>query len=266
VRDILEPAPNLAVFCDFENVALGSREANYGEFDMSLVLERLLDKGQIIVKKAYSDWERFRSAKRSLHEVNFELIEIPHASYSGKNSADIRMVVDSLDLCFTKPHVEIFVLITGDSDFSPLVAKLRENNKKVVGVGVKASTSKLLLESCDEFIYYDDLVRAKNREKSKASAKPSKSGKDADSLATEAVDIVVNTVEALLRDREPPLFSSLVKQTLKRKRPNFSEAYHGFRNFSELLEDARDRGLLELEEDRRSGGYMVLGFGPEGAK
>jgi uncharacterized protein (TIGR00288 family) len=264
VRDILDSAPNLAVFCDFENVALGAREANYGEFEMSLVLERLLDKGQIIVKKAYADWERFRGARRSLHETNFELIEIPHVSYSGKNSADIRMVVDALDLAFTKPHLDIFVLITGDSDFSPLVSKLRENNKKVVGLGVKASTSRLLLECCDEFIYYDDLVRAKAKDskKKKKKNKPKKGEVSLEEQRQEAVDMVVDTVDALLLDRDAPLFGSLVKQTLKRKRPNFSETYHGYRNFSHLLEDARDRGLLELEADGRAGGYMVLGFGP----
>lgn len=251
------------MFCDFENVALGSREANYGEFDMSLVLERLLDKGQIIVKKAYSDWERFRDARRPLHETNFELIEIPHVSYSGKNSADIRMVVDALDLCFTKPHLQIFVLITGDSDFSPLVAKLRENNKKVIGLGVKSSTSRLLLESCDEFIYYDDLVRAKRR---RAPKPTTKAAGDDDGRREKAVQIVMDTVDALLRDRDPPLFGSLVKQTLKRKRPNFSESYHGYRNFSDLLEEVQRRGLLELEEDPRSGGYLVVGLGPSGAE
>jgi uncharacterized protein (TIGR00288 family) len=261
--DPFERAPNLAVFCDFENVALGAREAEYGELDMSLVLLRLLDKGQIIVKKAYADWERFKNARRSLHEAAFELIEIPHVSYSGKNSADIRMVVDALDLCFTKPHVDIFVVVTGDSDFSPLVGKLRENNKQVVGLGVKASTSRLLVECCDEFIYYDDLVRAKGVNKSKPGRQRKQSTSDEERRRTEAIDLVVDTVEGLLRDQDPPVWGSLVKQTLKRKRPNFSESYHGYRNFSQLLEDARDRGLLELEENKRSGGFIVLGLGPK---
>jgi uncharacterized protein (TIGR00288 family) len=255
-------APNLAVYCDFENVALGSREADYGDFDMGLVLERLLDKGQIIVKKAYADWERFKGARRALHEVAFELIEIPHVSISGKNSADIRLVVDALDLCFTKSHVDMFAVITGDSDFSPLVGKLRENNKKVIGVGVKASTSRLLVECCDEFIYYDDLVRAKRSEKHTRKRGRKRAASPEEQHREEAMDLVVDTVDALLRDRDPPLWGSLVKQTLKRKQPHFTESYFGYRNFSHLLEDAQTRGLLELEADTRSGGYMVQGFGP----
>jgi uncharacterized protein (TIGR00288 family) len=257
----LDAAPNLAVYCDFENVALGSREADYGDFDMSLVLERLLDKGQIIVKKAYADWDRFKGARRALHEVSFELIEIPHVSYSGKNSADIRLVVDALDLCFTKAHVDIFAVVTGDSDFSPLVGKLRENNKKVIGVGVKASTSKLLVECCDEFIYYDDLVRTKKKGSAKRQHKP-KAASTEEQNRNEAMDLVVDTIEALLRDRDPPLWGSLVKQTLKRKQPHFSEGFYGYRNFSALLEDAKRRGLLKLERNDSAGGWIVLGLGP----
>lgn len=251
---------NLAVYCDFENVALGSREAGYGELDVGLMLTRLLDKGQIIVKKAYADWDRFKSARRPLHEAGFELIEIPHVSYSGKNSADIRLVVDALDMCFTKPHVDVFVAITGDSDFSPLVGKLRENNKQVIGLGVKASTSRLLVESCDEFVYYDDLVRAKRsrgRNRPKPAAKQNGGTPEVD-RREEAIDLVAETVEALLQDWDPPLPGSLVKQTLKRKRPNFAESFHGYRNFSHLLEDAQARGVLELEENLSAGGYRVL--------
>ncbi len=256
-----ERAPNLAVYCDFENVALGAKEASFGDFDMSLVLERLLDKGQIIVKKAYADWERFKGARRPLHEASFELIEIPHVSYSGKNSADIRLVVDALDLCFTKEHVDIFVVVTGDSDFSPLVGKLRENNKQVVGLGVKASTSRLLVECCDEFIFYDDLVRAKQTVSSASRRKRSKAAND--EPREQGLSQVIDTVEALLRDQDPPVWGSMVKQTLKRKRPQFSESSFGYRNFSQLLEDARDRGLLELEKDSKSGGYLILGLGDE---
>src|SRR5690349_3391618 len=167
-------APNLAIFCDYENVALGARDAAYGECDIGLVLERLLDKGKVVVKKAYSDWARYDAAKRPLHEAAFELIEIPHVSYSGKNSADIRLVVDALDLCYTKSHVDLFVIVSGDSDFSPLVSKLRENDKRVIGVGVKNSSSDLLIDNCDEFIYYDDLVRDKQRPKGPAKTKKAK--------------------------------------------------------------------------------------------
>ena len=254
MTDYAERTANLAVYCDFENVALGARESGYGELDMSLMLQRLLDKGQIIVKKAYADWERFKNARRSLHETGFELIEIPHVSYSGKNSADIRMVVDALDLCFTKPHVDVFVAITGDSDFSPLVSKLRENNKRVIGLGVKTSTSRLLVESCDEFIYYDDLVR----KKSKPKKKKKRGKKKEDDRKGEALDLVVETIEALLVDRDAPLPGSLVKQTLKRKQPTFSESFHGYRNFSQLLEHAQQEGLVELEENLSAGGYRVL--------
>lgn len=258
--------PNLAVYCDFENVAIGAKEAGYGEFDVQLALQRLLDKGSIIVKKAYADWERFRGARRSLHEAGFELIEIPHVSASGKNSADIRLVVDAIDLCYTKAHVDVFVVISGDSDFSPLVAKLRENNKLVLGLGVKKSTSSLLVDGCDEFIYYDDLVRDQRAERAKKRRRARKtSGEDhelhKEERQGEAMDLVVDVVDALLRDREAPLFGSMVKQTIKRKRPTFSESFHGYRSFSQLLEDARERELLLLDA-APSGGYMVLGLGP----
>lgn len=254
--------PNIAVFCDFENVALGAREAGYGEFDVRLVLERLLEKGQVVVKKAYSDWETFKAQRRQLHEAAFELIEIPHVSYSGKNSADIRLVVDALDLCYTKPHVEVFAIVSGDSDFSPLVSKLRENNKRVVGVGVKKSTSELLRENCDEFIYFDDLVRTKARRgkpRRKGGARPKRTEEE---LREEALEAVVDVVEALLYDREEAVFGSHVKQTLKRKQPHFDESYHGYRSFSALLEDAQARGLLQLRKDEKSGGYLVTGLGP----
>jgi uncharacterized protein (TIGR00288 family) len=278
-----EPSePNLAVYCDYENVALGARDSEFGAFDIDLVIERLLEKGKVVVKKAYCDWSRYESAKRPLHEAAFELIEIPHVSYSGKNSADIRLVVDALDLCYAKSHVDVFVIVSGDSDFSPLVSKLRENDKRVIGVGVKNSSSKLLLESCDEFIYYDDLVREHRKRAARAKPKPEKPArkpkggaaaeaapkdkekeKDGESRRDQALDIVVETAESLFRDRASPLWGSHVKQTIKRKRPNFSETFHGYRSFNELLEDAERRGLLRLQKDELSGGYVVVGLGDE---
>jgi uncharacterized protein (TIGR00288 family) len=337
---------SMALFCDFENVALGVRDAKYEKFDIRKVLERLLLKGSIVVKKAYCDWERYREFKAPMHEASFELIEIPHVRQSGKNSADIRMVVDALDLCYTKGHVDTFVIISGDSDFSPLVSKLRENNKTVIGVGVKGSTSDLLTANCDEFIFYDDLVREPRRRqtrtstaagKSEAPARPAvaarveplpadteagvaaaakkrparrrkpgadapaSSGSDtpmaaelaspmpvagqvaetitaaltddvsnglAEPLAApgsderrrqDAIDLVVETVEALITERgaDDKIWGSMVKQTLKRRRPGFAEGYYGYRSFNELLEDARDRGLLALAHDEKSGGYVI---------
>jgi uncharacterized protein (TIGR00288 family) len=263
---------NIAVFCDYENVALGAKDAAFEAFDIQLVIERLLDKGKVVVKKAYADWSRYDAAKRPLHEAAFELIEIPHVSYSGKNSADIRLVVDALDLSYAKSHVGMFAIVSGDSDFSPLVSKLRENDKRVIGVGVKNSSSKLLIDNCDEFIYYDDLVRERRK---RADQKPVRaktqrkarspgvaaSAKDTDALQEEALEIVLATAEALFRDRDSRLFGSHIKQTLKRKRPEFSEAFHGYRSFNELLEDAERRGLLQLQKDEPSGGYIVVGLG-----
>jgi uncharacterized protein (TIGR00288 family) len=294
---------NMAVFCDFENVALGVRDARYDRFDIDKVLERLLLKGSIVVKKAYCDWERYKEFKKPMHEASFELIEIPHVRMSGKNSADIRMVVDALDLCYTKAHVDTFVIVSGDSDFSPLVSKLRENNKLVIGVGVKSSTSDLLIANCDEFIYYDDLVRKEEQRRGRkkqpagaanppaaASAKPSSAarsqpvpaastppaeasdaagggparkaaarGKSEAEKKQEAFDLVLATIEALGDEREADekIWGSMIKQALKRQRPGFNESYHGFRSFNQLLEEARDRKLIELEKDEKSGGYVV---------
>ena len=270
---------NLALFCDFENVALGVRDAKIPKFDMQLVLERLLLKGSIVVKKAYCDWDRYKEFKPTMHEAAFELIEIPHTRQSGKNSADIRMVVDALDLCYTKEHIDTFVIISGDSDFSPLVSKLRENAKTVIGVGVKNSTSDLLMKNCDEFIFYDDLVRASASTKSqrrrpakkKAAAprKPAKKAASAGKTSTreeagndedrrdEAIDLVLDTAEALFAERGDRIWGSMVKQTLKRRRPGFNETFYGFRSFSELLEEAQERGFLNLEPDERSGGYVI---------
>jgi len=308
---------NMALFCDFENIALGVRDAHYDRFDIGRVLERLLLKGSIVVKKAYCDWERYKAFKAPMHEASFELIEIPHVRQSGKNSADIRMVVDALDLCYTKAHVDTFVIISGDSDFSPLVSKLRENAKSVIGVGVKNSTSDLLIANCDEFIYYDDLVREKKKASARrgtpreaGAAKPRAGGRKAATPAAEtlgaaqaaasgtgeaatlgaiggveatgsaatgageatadgardeaarrddAVDLVVETVEALLSERgaDEKIWGSMVKQALKRVKPGFNEAYYGFRSFNAVLEEAARRGELALDRDEKSGGYIV---------
>jgi len=261
----------MALFCDFENVALGVRDARYQAFDIQKVLERLLLKGSIVVKKAYCDWERYKEFKATMHEAAFELIEIPHVRQSGKNSADIRMVVDALDLCYTKSHVDTFVVISGDSDFSPLVSKLRENNKLVIGVGVKKSTSDLLISNCDEFIYYDDLVREEKsarRSKRKSTARKAapKAAKQPDQEKhQEALDLVLETVEDLFEERgeEDKVWGSMVKQTLKRRKPGFNESYHGFRSFGELLEEAQQRKMLELELDEKSGGYIIKSFSSE---
>lgn len=260
---------NMALFCDFENVALGVADAKYAKFDIDKVLERLLLKGSIVVKKAYCDWDRYKSFKPAMHEAAFELIEIPHIRMSGKNSADIRMVVDALDLCYTKSHVDAFVIISGDSDFSPLVSKLRENNKVVIGVGVKNSSSDLLIANCDEFIFYDDLVRekpARKRATKKSAPKPDagNAAPDAPKKADEdrrqeALDLMLETVEALVTERgeEEKIWGSMVKQALKRRKPGFNEAYYGFRSFNRLLEEAALRNLIKLEHDEKSGGYII---------
>ena len=250
----------MALFCDFENIALGVKDADSAQFDMTKVLERLLLKGNIVVKKAYCDWARYKSFKAAMHEASFELIEIPHVRMSGKNSADIRMVVDALDLCYTKAHVDTFVIISGDSDFSPLVSKLRENNKVVIGVGVKNSTSDLLTANCDEFIFYDDLIERKRPAKKNAK----KSRKKpvlllVDEKKQKAWDLVVDTYEALLEERgeEGKIWGSMIKQALKRRKPGFSESYYGFSSFGELLREAEERGILELERDEKSGSYVI---------
>ena len=258
---------NLALFCDFENIALGVRDARYEKFDITRVLERLLLKGSIVVKKAYCDWERYKEFKPSMHYAGFELIEIPHVKQSGKNSADIRMVVDALDLCYTKVHVDTFVIISGDSDFSPLVSKLRENDKAVIGVGVKNSTSDLLIANCDEFIYYDDLVRELPKQR-RPSRKKSPTGESAHGHATDqkeedkkqqAFDMVLSTLDALVAERgaEDKIWGSMIKQALKRVRPGFNETYYGFRSFNNLLEEAAERRLVTIERDDKSGGYLV---------
>jgi len=262
---------NLALFCDFENIALGVRDAKYARFDITEVLERLLVKGNIVVKKAYCDWERYKDFKAAMHEASFELIEIPHVRQSGKNSADIRMVVDALDLCYTKAHVDTFVIISGDSDFSPLVSKLRENNKIVIGVGVKESTSNLLIFSCDEFIYYDDIVRQAERRKPKKKKTNGKKENGDEAQASngqsqrreeKAFEWVLETMDDLFSERDPEenVWGSMVKQALKRRKPGFSERYHGFRSFSELLEKMEEKKMVKLEHDQKSGGYIITDY------
>jgi len=275
---------NLALFCDFENIALGVRDARFAQFDINRVLERLLLKGSIVVKKAYCDWERYKEFKAGMHLAGFELIEIPHVKQSGKNSADIRMVVDALDLCYTKPHVETFVIISGDSDFSPLVSKLRENDKGVIGLGVKNSTSDLLTASCDEFIFYDDLVREQKPRRTgrrkapaaaaNASAATSATAATATTAAAaetsaprdeehdrehDAFDLVLATIDALIAERgeDEKIWGSMVKQALKRRKPGFNENHYGFRSFNKLLEEAAARRLITLERDDKSGGYLI---------
>jgi uncharacterized protein (TIGR00288 family) len=252
----------MAVFLDLENIVLGARDAKYPSFDIKKVLERLLLKGHIVVKKAYCDFDRYKDFKRGLHEAAFELIEIPHVRQSGKNSADIRMVVDALDLCYTKSHVDTFVIISGDSDFSPLVSKLRENAKTVIGIGVKNSTSDLFLNNCDEFIYYDDLVRKErsHRRPATAAARPASApaeNKGPDPAA--ALDLVVETLDAVSEERgeTEAIWGSMIKQAIKRRHPGFNERFYGFRSFNDLLADAEKRGLLVLRPDEKSGGYTV---------
>jgi uncharacterized protein (TIGR00288 family) len=266
---------SMALFCDFENIALGVRDAQYDKFDIQPVLERLLLKGSIVVKKAYCDWERYKSFKAVMHEANFELIEIPHVRQSGKNSADIRMVVDALDLCYTKSHVNTFVIISGDSDFSPLVSKLRENDKQVIGVGVKQSTSDLLVANCDEFIFYDDLVKESQRKAARRGSPRQQPAarrtagvekqprEDMEARKTQAIDMAVETFEALASERgeSGKIWASALKQAIKRRNPGFNESHYGFRAFGNLLEEAQVRGLLEVGRDDKSGAFVFRSNG-----
>jgi uncharacterized protein (TIGR00288 family) len=241
----------IAMFCDLENIALGVRDSDIGKFDIELILERLLEKGKIIVKKAYADWERYSDYKRGFHEAAIELIDIPQKYYSGKNSADIKMVVDAMDLSYSKEHLDTFVILSGDSDFSPLVSKLKENNKYVIGIGVKNSSSALLIDNCDEFIYYEDVWR------------DSQKGPKLDGLAkktAEVFSLMIDAIQALLRENKDVLWGSMIKQTMQRKKPSFNEGYYGYASFSELLEDASRKNIIRLKKDQRSGTYIVTGF------
>ena len=245
----------IAMFCDFENIALGVRDSDTGKFDITLVLERLLEKGKIIVKKAYADWERYSDYKRPFHEAAIELIDIPQKFYSGKNSADIKMVVDAMDLSYAKEHLDTFVILSGDSDFSPLVSKLKENNKYVIGVGVKNSSSNLLVDNCDEFIYYEDVWR------------DSQKGPKLDGLnkkTAEVFSLMIESIQALVRENKDVLWGSMIKQTMQRKKPSFNEGYYGYSTFSELLEDAARKNIVKLKKDQRSGTYIVTGFAKSG--
>jgi uncharacterized LabA/DUF88 family protein len=264
---------SMALFCDFENVALGVRDAKYEKFDIKLILERLLLKGSIVVKKAYCDWDRYKTFKATMHEANFELIEIPHVRQSGKNSADIRLVVDALDLCYTKSHVNTFVIISGDSDFSPLVSKLRENAKQVIGVGVKQSTSDLLIANCDEFIFYDDLVREVKHTENKREGRETRetqptvkrtpdeanrAKEDLELRKSQAINMAVETFDALVSERgdSGKIWASVLKNAIKRRRPDFNESNYGFRTFGALLEEAQTRGQLQFSRDDKSGTYV----------
>ena len=241
----------IAMFCDLENIALGVRDSEVGKFDIELILERLLEKGKIIVKKAYADWERYSEYKRPFHESAIELIDIPQKYYSGKNSADIKMVVDAMDLSYSKEHLDTFVILSGDSDFSPLVSKLKENNKYVIGVGVKNSSSALLIDNCDEFLYYEDVWRDTQK------------GPTLDGLnkkTAEAFSLMIDAIQALLRENKDVLWGSMIKQTMQRKKPSFNEGYYGYASFSELLEDAGRKNIIRLKKDQRSGTYVVTGF------
>ncbi len=260
---------SMAMFCDFENVALGVRDANYEKFDIKPVLERLLLKGSIVLKKAYCDWDRYKGFKATMHEANFELIEIPHVRQSGKNSADIRMVVDALDLCYTKSHVNTFVIVSGDSDFSPLVSKLRENAKYVIGVGVKQSTSDLLIANCDEFIFYDDLARERERKAARRDPKapqsvPRRSPEEIELRKSEAIELAMETFDALVAERGDAgkIWASMLKEAIKRRKPDFNETNYGFRSFGVLLEEAQSRGLLELGRDEKSGAFVGRSSAP----
>ncbi|MGA2516821.1 MAG: NYN domain-containing protein [Thermodesulfobacteriota bacterium] len=248
----------LAVFIDFENLALGFRGKRDRRFEIQKVLERLVEKGKLIVKKAYADWADYAEYKKPLHEAAIELIEIPKRAMTGKNSADIRLCVDALDLCYSKEHIDTFVIVSGDSDFSPLVSKLKENGKRVIGLGMKESSSNLLVDNCDEFIYYEDLERPLGI--------PPKIEQDLPEKKKEAFQLLVDSVVALVRENKEVLWSSMVKETMKRKKPSFNESYHGYRTFSDLLEDAEKEGIIQLRTDTRSGTYVIIGFGKDQKK
>jgi len=280
-RNQMSEEPLIAVFVDYENLALGARDSKWRQLNIDLILRRLLEKGRIVYKRAYCDWSQYRNDVRDFHARGIELIDIPRSKMSGKNSADIRMVVDALDLCYSKDHIEIFALLTGDSDFSPLVSKLKENHKRVIGCGVKNSTSGLLMGSCDEFLYYDDLAKAadvkaqktatkkatqsaskkapakKQAAKSKAGSKSSETPEKAEDVeAPDAIDLMLDTVESLSQDYDA-VWGSMIKQAMRRVHPDFNEVTAGYRNFAELLQEAEREGCVRLEYDERRGNYKV---------
>ncbi|MBM3984768.1 MAG: NYN domain-containing protein [Planctomycetes bacterium] len=242
----------IAVFIDMDNVVLGARDAKFQKFEIGLVLDRLVEKGDLVVKRAYADWNNHPNYKRGMHEAAIELIDIPESRMTGKNSADIKMVVDALELAFTKPHIDTFALVSGDSDFSPLVSKLRENDKHIIGIGVKNSSSRLLIDNCDEFVLYDDLARATSRRRA-----PVRGAKDLPKVKQEAFALLMETLAALQREGKDTIQGSLVKDTIKRKQPQFNEEYHGYNSFGRLLEDAQRHGLIKLRKDARSGTWVI---------
>ncbi len=252
-RPMSQDERKIAVFCDFENIALGVRDSEVKKLDINLVLARLLEKGKIIVKKAYADWERYSDYKRPFHEAAIELIDIPQKYYSGKNSADIKLVVDAMDLCYSKEHLDTFVIVSGDSDFSPLVSKLKENNKYVIGIGVKNASSSLLIDNCDEFIYYEDVWRSAQQKPRLDNLQPKEA---------EVFGLMADAMLALIRENKEVLWGSMIKQTMQRKRPSFNEATYGYATFSELLEDAERKNIIGVRKDQRSGNYVVTGFVP----
>jgi uncharacterized LabA/DUF88 family protein len=254
LADNTQDEQRLALFIDFENIAIGVRDAHYRKFNINLVLERLLDKGKVLSKKAYADWSRYSDYKRAFHEAAIELIEVPQKSVGGKNSADIRLVVDAMDMSFQKEHIDCFVVCSGDSDFSPLVSKLKENNKYVIGLGVKNSTSDLLIENCDEFIFYEDIVRVRDRPRPAIT-------RNLPVKLQDCFGLLSDSVLALQRENKEILWGSMVKETMKRKKPSFNEGYYGFRTFSHLLEDAQKRGIVKLRRDQKSGSYIVEDLG-----
>jgi uncharacterized protein (TIGR00288 family) len=241
----------IALFIDFENIAIGVKDAKYKKFEIELLLERLLEKGKIVVKRAYCDWDKFPDYKRELHEAAIELIDIPGRAYSGKNSADIRMAVDAMDMCWSKEHIDMFVVASGDSDFSPLVSKLKENDKYVIGCGVKNSSSDLLIDNCDEFIFYEDLVRG-------VAKVPVTAFKD--KKQAEVFKLLIDSIKALMRENKEILWGSMVKQTMQRKKPTFNEEYYGYNTFSDLLEDAQNNNIIKIKKDAKSGTYVITGF------
>jgi uncharacterized protein (TIGR00288 family) len=245
----LAEEPKLALFIDLENIVIGAREAKFKTFEVSRILERLVEKGRILVKKAYADWSRYKEYKRPFHEAGIELIDIPQRDYSGKNSADIKLVVDAMDLCYSKEHLDIFVIASGDSDFAPLVAKLKENNKTAIGVGMRHSTSELLASNCDEFIFYDELMQLPRRLPGRVKELP----KD----KQECFEMVLDAIDALRREDKEVIWGSMVKQTMKRKQPSFSESAYGYKSFSELLEEGAELGLFQINKDRKSGSYII---------
>jgi len=242
----------MAVICDLESAALGVRESDAGPSEIDLVLERLLDKGKIIVKKAYADWDRHRAGKRGFHQAGMELIDIPQMQVSGKSRADIRIAVDAMELCYSKQHLDTFVLISGDGDLTPLVSKLKSNNKHVIGVGSAGSASQVLIENCDEYLFFEDV-------RSQAAAPPKRG--DAAEGQIEAFTLLVEALQALMRENQQILWGSVVKQTIQRKHPSFNESRHGYSSFSKMLEEAEVAGIIELRKDQKSGSYVVTGFG-----